>query len=149
MYKRQAYKLSLQKAETVDWPQVTKLNHLPTITKWWNVPEEGYDGKIVAYKIEQHDSLRATSTKLPGGGKRYEAGVITMYLDKLPIANEPGKTDVTTGIFFQYATPEDYVEIAWNGTTPHETTPEKFNSLKAVSQWKKAECCLLYTSRCV
>jgi hypothetical protein len=136
---RYAYKLSLQKAETVDWPQVTKLNHLPTITKWWNVPEEGYDGKIVAYKIEQHDSLRATSTKLPGGGKRYEAGVITMYLDKLPIANEPGKTDVTTGIFFQYATPEDYVEIAWNGTTPHETTPEKFNSLKAVSQWKKAE----------
>lgn len=131
--------LTVPLGNAATWPQLAalKLDPLPTITKWNKLP--GYDGKIVGYKIEQHDTLQPVSEKiarLVADKTCYEAGVITMYLDKLPTENEADKTDETTAIYFKYTLPADCAEIAWNNCTPHASMPETFSG-KNVSQRKK------------
>ena len=130
--------LTVPLGNAATWPQLAalKLDPLPTITQWNKLTD--YDGKIVGYKIEQHDTLQSVSKNIPGTASKtcYEAGVITMYLDKLPTENEAGKTDANTGIYFKYKLPADCAEIAWNNCTPHATKPETFNG-KNISQWKK------------
>lgn len=131
--------LTVSLGNAATWPQLAalKLDPLPTITKWNKLT--GYDGKIVGYKIEQHDTLQPVSEKiarLVADKTCYEAGVITMYLDKLPTENEAGKTDTNTGIYFQYKFPADCAEIAWNNCTPHTSMPETFSE-KNISQRKK------------
>lgn len=131
--------LTVSLGNAATWPQLAalKLDPLPTITKWNKLP--GYDGKIVGYKIEQHDTLQPVSEKiarLVADKTCYEAGVITMYLDKLPTENEADKTDETTAIYFKYTLPADCAEIAWNNCTPHASMPETFSG-KNVSQRKK------------
>lgn len=130
--------LTVSLGNAATWPQLAalKLDPLPTVT--WNAMPDGYDGKIVGYKIEQHETLQPISPNNKGHKKYtdYEAGVITMYLDKLPTENESGKTDANTGIYFKYKLPADCAEIAWNNCTPHATKPETFNG-KNISQWKK------------
>ena len=97
---------------------------------------DGYDGKIVGYKIEQHETLQPISPNNKGHKKYtdYEAGVITMYLDKLPTENEEGRTDETTSIYFSYKLPDGCAEIAWNNCTPHAKTPQTFSL--GIIQWK-------------
>lgn len=130
--------LTVPLGNAATWPQLAalKLDPLPEITTWNKLT--GYDGKIVGYKIEQHDTLQPVSKNVSGAAYKtcYEAGVITMYLDKLPTENEAGKTDANTGIYFKYKLPADCAEIAWNNCTPHATKPETFNG-KNISQWKK------------
>lgn len=130
--------LTVPLGNAATWPQLAalKLDPLPEITTWNKLPD--YDGKIVGYKIEQHDTLQSVSKNIPGTASKtcYEAGVITMYLDKLPTENEAGKTDANTGIYFKYKLPAGCAEIAWNNCTPHATKPETFNG-KNISQWKK------------
>ena len=135
--------LTVPLGNAATWPQLAalKLDPLPTITRWNKLP--GYDGKIVGYKIEQHDTLQPVCSHIEGmafGATWYEAGVITMYLDKLPTENESGKTDANTAIFFRYNLPADCAEIAWNNCTPHATTPETFNG-REITQRKRAEWC--------
>lgn len=129
--------LTVSIGNAATWPQLAalKLDPLPTVT--WNAMPDGYDGKIVGYKIEQHETLQPISPNNKGHKKYtdYEAGVITMYLDKLPTENESGKTDANTAIFFRYNLPAGCAEIAWNGCTPHAKTPQGFNM--GVIQWKK------------
>lgn len=129
--------LTVSLGNAATWPQLAalKLDPLPTVT--WNAMPDGYDGKIVGYKIEQHETLQPISPNNKGHKKYtdYEAGVITMYLDKLPTENEAGKTDANTAIFFRYNLPAGCAEIAWNGCTPHAKTPQGFNM--GVIQWKK------------
>ena len=129
--------LTVPLGNAATWPQLAalKLDPLPTVT--WNAMPDGYDGKIVGYKIEQHETLQPISPNNKGHKKYtdYEAGVITMYLDKLPTENESGKTDANTAIFFRYNLPAGCAEIAWNGCTPHAKTPQGFNM--GVIQWKK------------
>ena len=129
--------LTVPLGNAATWPQLAalKLDPLPTIT--WNAMPDGYDGKIVGYKIEQHETLQPISPNNKGHKKYtdYEAGVITMYLDKLPTENEEGRTDETTSIYFNYKLPDGCAEIAWNGCTPHAKTPQGFNM--GVIQWKK------------
>ena len=129
--------LTVSLGNAATWPQLAalKLDPLPTVT--WNAMPDGYDGKIVGYKIEQHDTLQPISPNNKGHKKYtdYEAGVITMYLDKLPTENEEGRTDETTSIYFNYKLPDGCAEIAWNGCTPHAKTPQGFNM--GVIQWKK------------
>ena len=129
--------LTVSLGNAATWPQLAalKLDPLPTVT--WNAMPDGYDGKIVGYKIEQHETLQPISPNNKGHKKYtdYEAGVITMYLDKLPTENESGKTDANTAIFFRYNLPAGCAEIAWNGCTPHAKTPQGFNM--GVIQWKK------------
>lgn len=128
--------LTVSIGNAATWPQLAalKLDPLPTVT--WNAMPDGYDGKIVGYKIEQHETLQPISPNNKGHKKYtdYEAGVITMYLDKLPTENESGKTDANTAIFFRYNLPAGCAEIAWNGCTPHAKTPQGFNM--GVIQWK-------------
>ena len=128
--------LTVSLGNAATWPQLAalKLDPLPTVT--WNAMPDGYDGKIVGYKIEQHETLQPISPNNKGHKKYtdYEAGVITMYLDKLPTENESGKTDANTAIFFRYNLPAGCAEIAWNGCTPHAKTPQGFNM--GVIQWK-------------
>ena len=130
--------LTVPLGNAATWPQLAalKLDPLPEITTWNKLTD--YDGKIVGYKIEQHDTLQSVSKNIPGTASKtcYEAGVITMYLDKLPTENEAGKTDANTGIYFKYKLPAGCAEIAWNNCTPHATKPETFNG-KNISQWKK------------
>lgn len=130
--------LTVPLGNAATWPQLAalKLDPLPEIIRWNKLT--GYDGKIVGYKIEQHDTLQSVSKNVSGAAYKtcYEAGVITMYLDKLPTENEAGKTDANTGIYFKYKLPADCAEIAWNNCTPHATKPETFNG-KNISQWKK------------
>ena len=131
--------LTVSLGNAATWPQLAalKLDPLPTITKWNKLP--GYDGKIVGYKIEQHDTLQPVSEKiarLVADKTCYEAGVITMYLDKLPTENESGKTDAKTAIYFEYTLPADCAEIAWNNCTPHASMPETFSG-KEVTQRKR------------
>ena len=130
--------LTVSLGNAATWPQLAalKLDPLPTVT--WNAMPDGYDGKIVGYKIEQHETLQPISPNNKGHKKYtdYEAGVITMYLDKLPTENESGKTDANTAIFFRYNLPAGCAEIAWNGCTPHAKTPQGFNM--GVIQWKKS-----------
>lgn len=129
--------LTVSLGNAATWPQLAalKLDPLPTVT--WNAMPDGYDGKIVGYKIEQHETLQPISPNNKGHKKYtdYEAGVITMYLDKLPTENEEGRTDETTSIYFSYKLPDGCAEIAWNGCTPHAKTPQGFNM--GVIQWKK------------
>ena len=129
--------LTVPLGNAATWPQLAalKLDPLPTVT--WNAMPDGYDGKIVGYKIEQHETLQPISPNNKGHKKYtdYEAGVITMYLDKLPTENEEGRTDETTSIYFNYKLPDGCAEIAWNGCTPHAKTPQGFNM--GVIQWKK------------
>ena len=129
--------LTVSLGNAATWPQLAalKLDPLPTVT--WNAMPDGYDGKIVGYKIEQHETLQPISPNNKGHKKYtdYEAGVITMYLDKLPTENESGKTDANTAIFFRYNLPAGCAEIAWNGCTPHAKTPQGFNM--GAIQWKK------------
>lgn len=129
--------LTVSLGNAATWPQLAalKLDPLPTVT--WNAMPDGYDGKIVGYKIEQHDTLQPISPNNKGHKKYtdYEAGVITMYLDKLPTENEEGRTDETTSIYFSYKLPDGCAEIAWNNCTPHAKTPQGFNM--GVIQWKK------------
>ena len=128
--------LTVSIGNAATWPQLAalKLDPLPTVT--WNAMPDGYDGKIVGYKIEQHETLQPISPNNKGHKKYtdYEAGVITMYLDKLPTENEEGRTDETTSIYFNYKLPDGCAEIAWNGCTPHAKTPQGFNM--GVIQWK-------------
>ena len=128
--------LTVSLGNAATWPQLAalKLDPLPTVT--WNAMPDGYDGKIVGYKIEQHETLQPISPNNKGHKKYtdYEAGVITMYLDKLPTENEEGRTDETTSIYFNYKLPDGCAEIAWNGCTPHAKTPQGFNM--GVIQWK-------------
>ena len=131
--------LTVSLGNAATWPQLAalKLDPLPTITRWNKLT--GYDGKIVGYKIEQHDTLQPVSEKIArmvADKTCYEAGVITMYLDKLPTENEADKTDETTAIYFKYTLPADCAEIAWNNCTPHASMPETFSG-KNVSQRKK------------
>lgn len=135
--------LTVPLGNAATWPQLAalKLDPLPEIIRWNKLT--GYDGKIVGYKIEQHDTLQPVCSHIEGmafGATWYEAGVITMYLDKLPTENESGKTDANTAIFFRYNLPADCAEIAWNSCTPHATTPETFNG-REITQRKKAEWC--------
>lgn len=134
--------LTVSLGNAATWPQLAalKLDPLPTVT--WNAMPDGYDGKIVGYKIEQHETLQPISPNNKGHKKYtdYEAGVITMYLDKLPTENESGKTDANTAIFFRYNLPAGCAEIAWNGCTPHAKTPETFNG-REITQRKRAEWC--------
>lgn len=135
--------LTVPLGNAATWPQLAalKLDPLPTVTRWNKLT--GYDGKIVGYKIEQHDTLQPVCSHIEGmafGATWYEAGVITMYLDKLPTENESGKTDANTAIFFRYNLPADCAEIAWNNCTPHATTPETFNG-REITQRKRAEWC--------
>lgn len=129
--------LTVPLGNAATWPQLAalKIDPLPTVT--WNAMPDGYDGKIVGYKIEQHDTLQPISPNNKGHKKYtdYEAGVITMYLDKLPTENEEGRTDETTSIYFSYKLPDGCAEIAWNNCTPHAKTPQGFNM--GVIQWKK------------
>lgn len=129
--------LTVSLGNAATWPQLAalKLDPLPTVT--WNAMPDGYDGKIVGYKIEQHETLQPISPNNKGHKKYtdYEAGVITMYLDKLPTENEEGRTDETTSIYFSYKLPDGCAEIAWNNCTPHAKTPQGFNM--GVIQWKK------------
>lgn len=135
--------LTVPLGNAATWPQLAalKLDPLPEIIRWNKLT--GYDGKIVGYKIEQHDTLQPVCSHIESmafGATWYEAGVITMYLDKLPTENESGKTDANTAIFFRYNLPADCAEIAWNSCTPHATTPETFNG-REITQRKKAEWC--------
>lgn len=135
--------LTVSLGNAATWPQLAalKLDPLPEIIRWNKLT--GYDGKIVGYKIEQHDTLQPVCSHIESmafGATWYEAGVITMYLDKLPTENESGKTDANTAIFFRYNLPADCAEIAWNSCTPHATTPETFNG-REITQRKKAEWC--------
>ena len=134
--------LTVSLGNAATWPQLAalKLDPLPTITRWNKLT--GYDGKIVGYKIEQHDTLQPVCSHLTSQvtGTSYEAGVITMYLDKLPTENESGKTDANTAIFFRYNLPADCAEIAWNNCTPHASMPETFNG-REITQRKRAEWC--------
>lgn len=134
--------LTVPLGNAATWPQLAalKLDPLPTIARWNKLT--GYDGKIVGYKIEQHDTLQPVCSHLASlvTGTSYEAGVITMYLDKLPTENESGKTDANTAIFFRYNLPADCAEIAWNNCTPHASNPEKFNG-REITQRKRAEWC--------
>lgn len=129
--------LTVSLGNAATWPQLAalKLDPLPEIT--WNAMPDGYDGKIVGYKIEQHETLQPISPNNKGHKKYtdYEAGVITMYLDKLPTENEEGRTDETTSIYFNYTLPDGCAEIAWNNCTPHAKTPQTFKM--GVIQWKK------------
>lgn len=129
--------LTVPLGNAATWPQLAalKLDPLPEIT--WNAMPDGYDGKIVGYKIEQHETLQPISPNNKGHKKYtdYEAGVITMYLDKLPTENEEGRTDETTSIYFNYTLPDGCAEIAWNNCTPHAKTPQTFKM--GVIQWKK------------
>lgn len=132
--------LTVSLGNAATWPQLAalKLDPLPTITRWNKLP--GYDGKIVGYKIEQHDTLQPVSEKmarLVADKTCYEAGVITMYLDKLPTENEADKTDETTAIYFKYTLPADCAEIAWNNCTPAASKPDGFNG-KTIQQQKYA-----------
>ena len=128
--------LTVPLGNAATWPQLAalKLDPLPTVT--WNAMPDGYDGKIVGYKIEQHETLQPISPNNKGHKKYtdYEAGVITMYLDKLPTENEEGRTDETTSIYFNYTLPDGCAEIAWNNCTPHAKTPQTFKM--GVIQWK-------------
>ena len=128
--------LTVSLGNAATWPQLAalKLDPLPTVT--WNAMPDGYDGKIVGYKIEQHDTLQPISPNNKGHKKYtdYEAGVITMYLDKLPTENEEGRTDETTSIYFSYKLPDGCAEIAWNNCTPHAKTPQTFSL--GIIQWK-------------
>lgn len=128
--------LTVSLGNAATWPQLAalKLDPLPEIT--WNAMPDGYDGKIVGYKIEQHETLQPISPNNKGHKKYtdYEAGVITMYLDKLPTENEEGRTDETTSIYFNYTLPDGCAEIAWNNCTPHAKTPQTFKM--GVIQWK-------------
>lgn len=135
--------LTVPLGNAATWPQLAalKLDPLPEIIRWNKLT--GYDGKIVGYKIEQHDTLQPVCSHIESmafGATWYEAGVITMYLDKLPTENESGKTDANTAIFFRYNLPADCAEIAWNSCTPHATTPETFNG-REITQRKRAEWC--------
>lgn len=135
--------LTVPLGNAATWPQLAalKLDPLPEIIRWNKLTD--YDGKIVGYKIEQHDTLQPVCSHIEGmafGATWYEAGVITMYLDKLPTENESGKTDANTAIFFRYNLPADCAEIAWNNCTPHATTPETFNG-REITQRKRAEWC--------
>lgn len=135
--------LTVSLGNAATWPQLAalKLDPLPEIIRWNKLTD--YDGKIVGYKIEQHDTLQPVCSHIEGmafGATWYEAGVITMYLDKLPTENESGKTDANTAIFFRYNLPADCAEIAWNNCTPHATTPETFNG-REITQRKRAEWC--------
>lgn len=134
--------LTVSLGNAATWPQLAalKLDPLPTIARWNKLT--GYDGKIVGYKIEQHDTLQPVCSHLASlvTGTSYEAGVITMYLDKLPTENESGKTDANTAIFFRYNLPAGCAEIAWNNCTPHASNPEKFNG-REITQRKRAEWC--------
>lgn len=128
--------LTVPLGNAATWPQLAalKLDPLPTVT--WNAMPDGYDGKIVGYKIEQHETLQPISPNNKGHKKYtdYEAGVITMYLDKLPTENEEGRTDETTSIYFSYKLPDGCAEIAWNNCTPHAKTPQTFSL--GIIQWK-------------
>ena len=128
--------LTVPLGNAATWPQLAalKLDPLPTVT--WNAMPDGYDGKIVGYKIEQHDTLQPISPNNKGHKKYtdYEAGVITMYLNKLPTENEEGRTDETTSIYFSYKLPDGCAEIAWNNCTPHAKTPQTFSL--GIIQWK-------------
>ena len=128
--------LTVSLGNAATWPQLAalKLDPLPTVT--WNAMPDGYDGKIVGYKIEQHETLQPISPNNKGHKKYtdYEAGVITMYLDKLPTENEEGRTDETTSIYFSYKLPDGCAEIAWNNCTPHAKTPQTFSL--GIIQWK-------------
>ena len=131
--------LTVSLGNAATWPQLAalKLDPLPEITQWNKLTD--YDGKIVGYKIEQHDTLQPVSEKIArmvANKTCYEAGVITMYLDKLPTENEAGKTDTDTAIYFKYKLPAGCAEIAWNNCTPHASMPETFSG-KTVSQRKK------------
>lgn len=135
--------LTVPLGNAATWPQLAalKLDPLPTITKWNKLTD--YDGKIVGYKIEQHETLQPVCshlTKSTANKTCYEAGVITMYLDKLPTENEAGKTDETTAIYFSYTFPADCAEIAWNNCTPHESGSETISG-KNVTQRKKMQWC--------
>ena len=135
--------LTVPLGNAATWPQLAalKLDPLPTITRWNKLT--GYDGKIVGYKIEQHETLQPVCSHLESmafGATWYEAGVITMYLDKLPTENESGKNDANTAIFFRYNLPADCAEIAWNNCTPHASKPETFNG-REITQRKRAEWC--------
>ena len=135
--------LTVPLGNAATWPQLAalKLDPLPEIIRWNKLT--GYDGKIVGYKIEQHDTLQPVCSHIESmafGATWYEAGVITMYLDKLPTENESGKTDANTAIFFRYNLPADCAEIAWNNCTPHTSNPETFNG-REITQRKRAEWC--------
>lgn len=134
--------LTVPLGNAATWPQLAalKLDPLPEIIRWNKLT--GYDGKIVGYKIEQHDTLQPVCSHLTSlvTGTSYEVGVITIYLDKLPTENESGKTDANTAIFFRYNLPADCAEIAWNNCTPHASNPEKFNG-REITQRKRAEWC--------
>ena len=131
--------LTVSLGNAATWPQLAalKLDPLPTIT--WSEMPDGYDGKIVGYKIEQHETLQPISEFLYGGygSSNYEVGVITMYLDKLPTENEEGATDDTTFICFEYDLPDGCAEIAWNNCTPAEKNSDGFNG-KTIQQQKYA-----------
>lgn len=135
--------LTVPLGNAATWPQLAalKLDPLPEITRWNKLTD--YDGKIVGYKIEQHDTLQPVCshlTKSTANITCYEAGVITMYLDKLPTENEAGKTDETTAIYFSYTFPADCAEIAWNNCTPHASGSETISG-KNVTQRKKMQWC--------
>ena len=119
-------------AATVDWPQLTKLEKVPTIMEWKNVnwAVGSAPATIKDYKITQYAEKKSPPSQvvIPADVTAYEVGLITIYLDKLPSDGECIEDKTYFKLNSLAALTDDC--ISWNGTKQHSTTPETFTGKK-------------------
>ena len=117
----------------VDWPQLTKLEEVPTIMEWKNVnwADGSSPATIKDYKITQYAEKKSPPSQMviPAGVTAYEVGLITIYLDKLP---SDGECIEDKTCYFKLNSLAALTDdcISWNGTKQHSTTPETFTGKK-------------------
>lgn len=116
----------------VDWPQLTKLEEVPTIMEWKNVnwAVGSAPATIKDYKITQYAEKKSPPSQvvIPADVTAYEVGLITIYLDKLPSDSECIEDKTYFKLNSLAALTDDC--ISWNGTKQHSTTPETFTGKK-------------------
>lgn len=116
----------------VDWPQLTKLEEVPTIMEWKNVnwAVGSAPATIKDYKITQYAEKKSPPSQvvIPADVTAYEVGLITIYLDKLPSDGECIEDKTYFKLNSLAALTDDC--ISWNGTKQHSTTPETFTGKK-------------------
>ena len=116
----------------VDWPQLTKLEEVPTIMEWKNVnwAVGSSPATIKDYKITQYAEKKSPPSQvvIPADVTVYEVGLITIYLDKLPSDGECIEDKTYFKLNSLAALTDDC--ISWNGTKQHSTTPETFTGKK-------------------
>ena len=116
----------------VDWPQLTKLEKVPTIMEWKNVnwAVGSSPATIKDYKIAQYAEKKSPPSQvvIPADVTAYEVGLITIYLDKLPSDGECIEDKTYFKLNSLAALTDDC--ISWNGTKQHSTTPETFTGKK-------------------